>query len=681
MASDFNNMNRPVVTTIKDRCRVCYTCVRECPAKAIRIVEGQAEVIPERCIGCGNCVRVCSQKAKQITSSIEDVQSLIQSGRKIAACVAPSFAAEFHEMSYSRLVGMIRALGFHYVNEVAFGADLVADRVSRLLSENSGQGYISTACPAVFGYVKRYHPELIEALAPVVSPMVATARALRHLIDPKLKIVFIGPCISKKVEAWSQELNGEIDSVLTFEELRQMFSTKGLREEEITPSDFDPPHAGKGALFPMNRGMLQAAGIHEDLIAGDIVTAGGRANFIDAVMEFGAGDIKARFLDVLCCDGCIMGAGMTINAPLFRRQAWVSQYVHERMRQIDPDTWKKSMESCNALDLSRTFIPYDQRIPTPSEKTLRAILKKMGKSKPEDELNCGACGYDTCRQHAIAIHKGLAEDEMCLPYTIEKLHDTIHQLNDSNSQLATTREALIESEKMASMGQLAAGIAHEVNNPLGVVLMYSHLLKENIPDDDVSEDLEMIVDHAERAKKIVAGLLHFARQNKVNYTTTDVHALIERTLKSIRIPENIRIHKKFNCPDPAAELDQDQMIQVLTNLINNSLAAMPEGGRLILESGETGNSIEFSVTDTGSGIDKNNISKIFEPFFTTKTEGGGTGLGLSIAYGIVKMHRGSISVHSNANPSKGDTGTRFTVRLPKQKNVQETEKEATYGQE
>ena len=656
-----------LVTTIKERCRVCYTCVRECPAKAIRIAEGQAEVISERCIGCGNCVRVCSQKAKKVLSGIEQVQHLLASGDRVAAIIAPSFPVEFTELEYQTVVGMVRAMGFAIVHEVAFGADLVAKEYRKLLASNDGKRYISTSCPAIIGFVEKYFPHLVTMLTPIVSPMVADARTLHRLHGNDLKIVFIGPCIAKKGEAASENVSGEVDAVLTFSELRDMLDAKGIKATNSTPSEFDGPQAGLGTIFPVSRGLLQAAGIEENLITGDVVATDGRSNFVEAIEEFGSGDFDARLLEVLCCNGCVMGAGVTSKFQLLTRRASVSTYVRKKMQTFDKDAWQRDMEQFSDLDLSRTFTANDQRALSPFEdEKVAAIMARMGKVKTEDELNCGACGYDTCRDHAMAIYKGLAESEMCLPYTIEQLRRTVKELANSNCQLVSTQEALMQSEKLASMGQLAAGIAHEVNNPLGVVLMYAHLLLDEAQSDPkLREDLTMIAEQANRCKNIVAGLLHFARQNKVMLQAADVNILVARSIKAIQTPENISVTIEQNGDDPTADLDTDQMIQVLTNLFSNAIAAMPDGGTLTAGTGGDKDTVCFIVKDTGVGIPKENLSKIFEPFFTTKQIGKGTGLGLAVTYGIVKMHRGSINVTSNADPAAGPTGTTFTVTVPR----------------
>ncbi|MBN1291860.1 MAG: 4Fe-4S binding protein [Candidatus Latescibacteria bacterium] len=659
-------INKSFVRTVKEKCRVCYTCVRECPAKAIRIVDGQAEIIGERCINCGNCVKVCSQGAKQVISTVDQVKALLDSGENISACIAPSFPAEFENIRPKQLVGMLKKLGFSMVNEVAFGADLVADRYRKLMKENDGKRYIATTCPALITFVEKYHPELVGSLSPIVSPMIAVARALRSIHSKDLKIVFIGPCIAKKQEAASRHLPGEIDATITFIELRSMFSDADITPESVEPGDFDPPHAGLGSLFSISRGLLQAANIPENLMAGDIVAADGRENFVDAIKEFESGDLDAGLLEVLCCNGCIMGPGISSGTPQFYRRSQVSRYVREYISKRDHQKWLAEMANFTDLDLTRPYAPNDQRIPVPNKEELKKILEQMGKFSSCDELNCGACGYVTCREHAIAIYKGLAESEMCLPYTIDQLNRTIKELGISNEQLAETQEALMHSEKLASMGQLAAGIAHEVNNPLGVVLMYAHLLKDEYGCDvRLHDDLDLIAEQADRCKKIVAGLLGFARENKVTLEPTDIHELVERSLITVPAPENVKIIIEKELENPIAELDRDQVIQILTNLITNSYAAMPDGGSLTIKTRGDESFINFIVTDTGIGIPKENIGKIFEPFYTTKQLGKGTGLGLSVTYGIVKMHYGDIKVESNTDPAKGQTGTTFTVTLPR----------------
>jgi signal transduction histidine kinase/iron only hydrogenase large subunit-like protein len=665
-----------LVLTIPEKCRVCYTCVRECPAKAIRIHAGQADVVPERCIGCGNCVRVCSQHAKKVYDSATAVRGLLErdpadAGARapVIACVAPSFPAEFGIADYqslsgidhTRLVGMIRKLGFDRVVEVAYGADLVARRYRKLVTEKPNARLIATTCPAIVLYIEKYHPELVPFLAPVVSPMIATARVVHRRYGADARVVFIGPCIAKKAEAAAERYRDDVTAALTFMELRQLLEEQGITPESVEPSEFDPPHPGKGMLFSVKRGILQAAGIAEDLIAGDVVAADGGSEFGHALREFSDGHLDVRLLEVLSCKGgCIMGAGASTHAPLFSRRAAVSRYVRDRL------PGREAPAGDEDVDLAAWFYPDDKSMPIPSQDEIKAILERIGKATPADELNCGACGYESCREHAIAIFDGLAESEMCLPATISRLNEAIGELGITNRQLANAQQALVQSEKLASMGQLAAGIAHEVNNPLGVVLLYSQLLLEECdPKAEQYQDLKKIAEQADRCKKIVSGLLNFARKNQVTLKTVKIDEFLSACGHAVVVPERVKLVTAGRVADPETELDPDQMMQVFTNLMNNAIEAMPGEGTLTVQAEGDAESVQVSISDTGVGIPKENVKKVFEPFFTTKQGGKGTGLGLAICYGIVKMHRGSIMVQSNADPKAGPTGTTMTVKLPR----------------
>jgi len=662
-------MNRqPLVRSIREKCRVCYTCVRQCPAKAIRIEQGQAGVIPERCIGCGNCIRVCSQNAKEVVFDAEKINAILdgRNGMSIAL-LAPSFPVEFDEFEDHRvLVGMIRKLGFSQVVEVAFGADLVAAAYGRLLNENPGKKFIATTCPAVVNYIQFYFPAIVPYLAQIVSPMVASARVLRKLHE-KCSVVFIGPCIAKKTE--TEEGSGdEMDGVLTFAELRQLFEQRGVTPGNSVASDFDPPRASRGVLFPISRGLLDVAELREDLVEGDILTADGQVNFTEAIKEFEKGGMNLRLLEVLSCHGCIMGAGITkTEKPLFERRANVSRYAKHK---IADNAGNGAENTFPGIDLTRKFRVIDRRIPDPAGELIHEVLEKLGKFTSEDELNCGACGYDTCRDHAKAILTGLAENEMCLPYTIDKLKVTVQKLADSNEEVATIQNALSHSEKLASMGQLAAGVAHEVNNPLGVVLMYAHLLNEQYSSDPKFKPyVSMIVEQADRCRRIISGLLNFARQNKTIRQPVNLVEVIRKSIRSVNLSSNIRVEIVDRMKDPVIEIDQDQITQGLINLYTNAQAAMPMGGALTVKIEDVKSNGIISVSDTGTGIPEKNLPRIFDPFFTTKQIGKGTGLGLAVLYGITKMHNGHIKVSSNDDPGKGPIGTTFVITLPRKELV------------
>ena len=651
---------RGLVYTVKDLCRVCYTCLRECPVKAIRIVDGQAEVVAERCIACGNCTIVCSQGAKVYERSIDRVNDLLQGEKEVTAIVAPSYVAEFEEVpDITLFAGMLKKLGFNQLYEVGMGADLVAEEYEKLINGNSGKGYINSDCPAIVSFIEKYHPDLIESLTPVVSPMVATVRYIREVSKSSARIVFIGPCVAKKEES------DEVDEVITFSELRSMFTSRRIRASNVKRAAFTPPLVMKGAGFPVSRGLLQSMNLEGNHVDQRVIVAEGRVHFQEAIREYGSGKLGSMQLELLCCEGCIMGPGTSPDGNKFVRRSHVLNHLYQRVDKANGEREGVRAEHCN-LDLSRSFKRDDQRINVSSEDEIEKVLFQMGKFSQQDHLDCGACGYDTCLSHARAITQGLAEVEMCLPYSIDTLHHTIHKLADSNHKLLSVEQALRQSEKLAHMGQLSAGIAHELNNPLGVVIMYSNLLLEESGDNQqLKEDLELIVEQAGRCKSIVGGLLNFARKNQVKYSRTDLEELMRISTTSMIFPDNITFIMENHLSNPFAEMDKEQMVQVITNLLKNGMEAMPNGGALTVNLSDSHDWVIIKIRDEGTGIAPGDLEKVFEPFYTTKGIGKGTGLGLATTYGIVKMHRGEVDVKSNTQPEKGPTGTEFTIKLPR----------------
>ncbi|MBN1651157.1 MAG: 4Fe-4S dicluster domain-containing protein [Bacteroidales bacterium] len=652
--------HNPLVYTVKNLCKVCYTCVRECPVKAIRILNGQADIIASRCIACGNCVKVCSQHAKAYYRSMDAVKAMLKKKEKTIACVAPSFPAEFLDMTdYKVFVGMLRALGFNYVVEVSFGADLVAKAYEKVFTNAEAKSIITSDCPAIVSYIEQYHPEIVSALAPIASPAMAIAQVAKTIYGADAKIVFIGPCIAKKAES---EM---FDQVLTFIELRELFESESICRFDVQASDFDPPQAGYGSLFPVNHGLLKSLHLTEGLGKGEVVTAEGKTKFVEAIRNFEEGILANQHLELLCCDGCIHGPGMTKKGDQFLKRKKISEYVEDKMQSINHADWEKNKRRFADLDLSRSFSSSDRRINKPSEERVQEVLKSMGRITPQAILNCGACGYETCESHAAAVVNGLAEVEMCLPYAIERLHESVNELHKTNSKLADTRQALKQSEKLASMGQVSAGIAHELNNPLGIISLYTSLLKEELnADNQLYTDIALINEQAERCKKIVGGLLNFARKNQVKLVETDIVEFVEHSFQSLMLTDMINLRFMHQLKKPLIKIDPDQMMQVLTNLQRNAVEAMSNGGELTIDLTQNKNDLIIKIGDSGSGIAPHNLEKIFTPFFTTKEAGKGTGLGLPLAYGIIKMHKGTIHVKSNNDPKKGSTGTLFTLTIP-----------------
>lgn len=657
----------PVISTIPEKCRRCYTCVRECPAKAIKVEFGQAVVIEERCIACGNCVKVCAQRAKRIKDSIAFVRTLLSQRDRVFACLAPSFPAAFDGATPGQIVAAMRAVGFSEVWEVAFGAELVGRAYTELFkqAQRDGSRVIATACPAIVEYVEKYVPALQSALAPIVSPMVATARAIRHL-HPDAPIVFVGPCIAKKNEIYEPSVAGAVDAVLTFRELETMFESLGIEPGRLTQSSFDSPSCCFGRALPISGGLLKAAGFGTDILDTDIVTTEGKDRALDALTELAEGKTQAHFFDVLFCEGCINGPKMTGDHSVFARKDMVVDYITAQARYTTQRHLVESIEAFRDVDLSRSFTAQNIGLPQPTEDQIVEVLRAMRKFSPLDQLNCGACGYPTCREKAIAVCQGLAEASMCLPFLIDELEDTCKELQESHQALESAQQRLVQTERLASMGQLSAGVAHELNNPLGTVLIYSHMLLRQIQEENPTRaDLEMIVSEATRCKRIVRGLLDFARESRVSKAPTDPVPILKdaRAVMQARADrENVKLVLEIEGDLPIMDIDGDQVKQVLINLIGNGIDATDKDESLVRVRAwlrKDDDRVIIEVSDNGVGMDPDHLDKLFTPFFTTKELGKGTGLGLAIAYGIVKMHSGDIQAESELGQ-----GTTFTVSLP-----------------
>jgi signal transduction histidine kinase/iron only hydrogenase large subunit-like protein len=673
-----------IVTTIPEKCKRCYTCVRECPAKAIKVEGGQATVIEERCIACGNCVKVCAQAAKSIENSIPEVRGMLSSGRRVVACLAPSFPAAFHPLSPGQLIGALKTLGFSEVWEVALGAELISTAYVELFKKaiRTDVSIISTPCPAIVSYVQKYMPELHGALAPIVSPMIATAAALRSRGGNRrqdLRVVFIGPCIAKKNEIREHSVDGMVDAVLTFKELGRLLEETGtdprtVRLQGSAESDFDNPPCNRGRSFPISGGLLKTAGLSADILENNILITEGKDRVLPVLRELAEGRSKARFFDVLFCEGCINGPKIGNEMSVFARKQIIADYVNERSRTVTEKECLQTLEEFKGVPLGRSFSFETVKLPEPGEEAIRQALDRMHKLNPEDQLNCGACGYPTCMDKAVAVCQGLAEPQMCLPYLVEELEVSVEMIKRSNEELLSAQQKLVESERLASMGQISAGVAHEINNPLGTIILYSHLLMKQLEKEiEVQPDLQMIVKEATRCKNIVRGLLDFGRQSRVSKAPTDLRQLVEEASEIMEAKAaGAGVRVRCDVPEdlPVMMIDQTQIKQMLVNLIQNGVDAVAGSGR---SEGEVGirarpnasglidgsQAVEIAVSDTGCGIPKENIPKLFTPFFSTKESAKGTGLGLAICYGIVKMHSGNIAVDSAVG-----AGTTFTILLP-----------------
>lgn len=476
---------KPVLYINDTKCRNSYSCVRVCPVNAIEVKPHRAHpyILPERCIGCGLCYVSCSPHAIEFRNSISEVKNLLSSGRKTAALIEPSIASEFEDITdYRKFVAMIRSLGFTYVHEISFGVDLIAQAYARLFSKAEGKYMITANCPAIVKLIEKFHPEMIPSLAPLVSPMIATAMVVKELYGPEVATVQIGPCIDAKDEVLQYQSGKLIEGVLTFVELRQLFDEFNIQERLVKLSDFDPPHGNWGALYPLPPGIIQAGGIKRDMVSSRVITAAGKEEILEAVNDFDKyiDTIKHHF-NLFFCHGCLLGPAMQQHSERYKRRALVRKYAEKRSAAIDKTRWQKDIDKWSRLNFTRSFKNDDNRIPEPPEEAIQEVLKIIGKDNPNEEINCGACGYLSCREFASTVAKGLAIPEMCHTFNLRNKQEYIETLRQTNKKLAETKKALKESEELARKEKEMAQSASDMMNnmleklPTGVVIVDNNL--------------------------------------------------------------------------------------------------------------------------------------------------------------------------------------------------------------
>lgn len=397
-----------VVYTNKAHCRDCYRCLRVCPVKAIRMENGQASVVASRCISCGTCIRECPQGAKTFRNDVEHAIRLISSGDTVAASVAPSFAAVFNGWEQKRLASALRQLGFAHVSETAIGAYHVAKETARIASNDKDHPHICTACPAVVSYVEQYEPDKVGLLMPLVSPMLAHAKHIHETLGEATKVVFIGPCVAKKAEAERPENQGLVDCVLTFTELLEWFDRAGINLAACEESNFSEDPEGDARYFPLVGGSMRTASLTTDCLAEDAVCVSGIGEIQEVLGSINAGR-PVVIEPLFCTQGCVNGPAMPIIDNSYFRRDKILEYAgaHKGMTPMDVPA---------RVDLKAQFkASAITEIPI-TEEEIREVMEQTGKASPENQLNCGACGYASCRDKAIAVIRGMAELEMCIPH-------------------------------------------------------------------------------------------------------------------------------------------------------------------------------------------------------------------------------------------------------------------------
>lgn len=392
------------LTLKKSNCKNCYKCIRHCPVKSIRFSGNQAHIIGNECILCGHCFVVCPQNAKEIVNETEKVKVLLQSGAPVYVSLAPSFIANYEGVGIDSMRRALTALGFADVEETAVGATIVKREYERLLLEEERDILISSCCHSINLLIQKHFPRTLPYLADVVSPMQAHCLDIKHR-HPDAKTVFIGPCVAKKDEA--EHYADIVDAVLTFDELTAWLRKAGItleQERDATPES-------RARFFPTTGGVLKT--MAQDAPGYTYLAIDGVENCIAALKDIENGNLHHCFIEMSAC------VGSCIGGPVMEKQhhSTIKDFVAVADYAGDKDF---EVDQPSSPSLRKMFELIDQRLPIPSDSEIQGILRQMGKMKPSDELNCGSCGYDSCREKAIAIYQGKAEISMCLPYLKDK---------------------------------------------------------------------------------------------------------------------------------------------------------------------------------------------------------------------------------------------------------------------
>ncbi len=397
-------------------CKNCYKCIRNCPVKAISFKDDQAQIIEDNCMLCGNCLTVCPQNAKSVVSDVELVKSFIRKKEKIYVSLAPSFVSAFENPDERCLLSAIRKLGFTHIEETAIGAARVSAEYDRLMGQKNMKNIISTACPSIVFLVQKYFPELIDQLAPVVSPMIAHAKMMRAVYGNRIRVVFIGPCLSKKEECNDFQNNGVVDAVLTFEDLQRWFEAEGIDLSDPSGEDTRGLKNYTARIYPAPGGIIKTLD-SEERKNYKCISVDGVDRCISILESIKSGDAENYFIEMnSCAGGCLGGPCIKLIK---------GGFLEARQRLI-AYTKRASRESSSSLaedvkvDLKKRFLDMSRESREPSEAEIRNILSSIGKFSKDKELNCGACGYSTCREKAVAVYNKKAQLHMCLPYMRER---------------------------------------------------------------------------------------------------------------------------------------------------------------------------------------------------------------------------------------------------------------------
>lgn len=542
-------------------CRHCYKCVRNCSVKAISVRNEQAHIIREACIHCGHCLEVCPQNAKTFASDMERVKGYLRQGMKTVISIAPSYLGVLEYKNPGQVVDALLKLGFFEVRETAEGAALVTREYQKLLEEGAMKNLITTCCPSVNDLIEKYYPSLIKYMTPVVSPMIAHGRLIKKIYGEDVKVVFLGPCIAKKEEAVGDDrVFGAVDAILTFEELGGWLKAEGITISECEEKPFGNPDPRINRIYPVGGGIVKSVMEQDGMkdVYHKLYVDG-----LDACMELfesmEKGELSHCFIEANVCDGgCIKGPAS---------DQWQNSFVKAKVQIEAQVEHAPSSEDIpyDCIPMQKTFWDRRQHEQVPTEEELTELLQAIGKYKKEDELNCGACGYSTCRAKATAVFQKKAELGMCLPYAIAQAESMSNIVLDVTPNLIFIIDDEMRIRECNRMAQQHLGVSRE------------EALERYIFEFIETEDIEMVLETKQSimSKKVDLPQIHLKAEEKIVYipNLTSVLVIYQDITKEEKAKEK-RYRLKMETIDAAQKVIDKQMMvaQEIAGLLGETTA-------------------------------------------------------------------------------------------------------------
>lgn len=445
------------VIDFKDaKCRHCYKCVRYCMVKAISVQNEQAHILKDHCINCGRCMEICPQNAKTFASDMDRVKGYLRQGVKTIISIAPSYLGVLEFDRPGQVVDALQRLGFAEVRETAEGAAMVTDEYKKIIREKKMPNIITTCCPSVNDLVEKYYPDCVDLLAPVVSPMVAHGRYIKKVYGDDVKVVFLGPCIAKKQEAIGDErVFGAIDAILTFEELAIWLEEAGINIHDCEDRPMGNPDPKVNRLYPISGGVIQSVVAEEEADTYHKVYVDGLSNCMEMLECLQRGELDHCFIEANVCEGgCAKG-------PASAR--WNTSYVKAKIKIENEVSHKaaRNLPDMSTEELYKQFEDNRLKDPVPTEEEIREVLKSTGKYSVEDELNCGACGYPTCRDKAIAVCQNKAELSMCMPYALTQAESMSNVVMDVTPNMIFIIDSTLRIRECNKKAQDLLGVGRD----------------------------------------------------------------------------------------------------------------------------------------------------------------------------------------------------------------------------